>query len=324
MINNIELFKFSLDNLEEYFETYYEKENFILNNDGSLNELIIQNNKMLEYIEQYYKLLTSNQLNELKEKDIVLNMISILDNTYWINNSEFTNYWWIFDTSYSSYTWFAQEEKFDFVKNILPKYIENRHLTYRKYWYSPVSLQVRFDSTANKRSADLWNKKVEALLRENNFVKFWNNENSTLEDFLKSNRWFLYADKDWKKMFTELLKQKQITFEWSTKLQDKYPDFCLKIWNKIFIMEHKHMKEGGGWQNKQIAEIIDLINFSETNPDIHYVSFLDGVFFNKLSNKNNFDPKTKAQVEQIENALKNHKQNYFLNTKGFLKLINSI
>ena len=101
------------------------------------------------------------------------------------------------------------------------------------------------------------------------------------------------------------------------------PDFLIKDGDDIFIVEHKHMKEGGGGQDKQINEIISLIGFSENNVKIHYVSFLDGMYFNLFTNeKHSKNGKLSNQLRNIKANLTRNKQNYFVNTAGFKKLFN--
>lgn len=84
------------------------------------------------------------------------------------------------------------------------------------------------------------------------------------------------------------------------------------------------MKEGGGGQDKQLAELIDLVNYSEpeftaSGFSVSYISFLDGVLFNELANPRT--PKMKAQRAAIESALETNPENYFVNTWGFQRLI---
>lgn len=96
----------------------------------------------------------------------------------------------------------------------------------------------------------------------------------------------------------------------------------LKHNGEIYIFELKTMKEGGGGQDKQTAEIIQFISFSESNKKVHYVVFIDGLFLNRLFKENS--PKAKEQRKNIEDALVNNKGNYFLNTKGLETFINQL
>ena len=96
--------------------------------------------------------------------------------------------------------------------------------------------------------------------------------------------------------------------------QNKNPDIVFKKGNHFYIMELKTMKEGGGGQNKQVVEFALFIRFSEKDPNIHYITFLDGNYSNLLFRDTS--PKVTSQRNDILSALKNNPSNYFVNTKG--------
>ena len=82
------------------------------------------------------------------------------------------------------------------------------------------------------------------------------------------------------------------------------------------------MKGSGGGQNKQIVEVAYFIKFSEDNQNIHYITFLDGEYSNRLFNSQM--QKIKLQRKDIIDALNNNPNNYFLNTQGFKNLLENI
>jgi len=83
----------------------------------------------------------------------------------------------------------------------------------------------------------------------------------------------------------------------------------------------EHIKESGGAQDKQIVEAIDFIKYSEKSEYIHYVSFLDGVYFNKfIFADSSTESKIRKQKEDIERYLKNNPQNFFVNTAGLKEI----
>jgi hypothetical protein len=90
-----------------------------------------------------------------------------------------------------------------------------------------------------------------------------------------------------------------------------------------WIIEHKHMKEFGGGQNKQINEIIDFVGQREGNREVHCVSFLDGIPFNRLLIQPG-DRKVMAQRRRIEENLEHCPSNFFVNTAGFLRLFHEM
>jgi hypothetical protein len=214
--------------------------------------------------------------------------------------------------SYSSYESMPYWTKVEFLKFIIPEYIKNRHMMYKNHWYTATTLQVRSDSVAHKRSWWLWASKVSSILETFGIQKHdWD-----YESLLTVDHYYILPDKDGKKKFNFLKDKLNIKFSWSEDKQWKATDFLIKHDWKIYIVEHKHMKEGGGWQDKQIAEVIDFVKHSDD--DICYVSFLDGVYFNKFWNDT--DPKTVEQKVQIMRYLEQNKNNYFVNTQWFVKL----
>jgi len=145
----------------------------------------------------------------------------------------------------------------------------------------------------------------------------------TLETFRNSDRALLFTDKTGKKLFREILRAFQISFDWSTEHQGKMPDVLFKNGDDLFIVEHKHMKEGGGGQDKQATEVIDFIRHSEANPvaRVHYVTFLDGHYFNLLASATGNAGKLALQLNTIRNHLAGNNDNYFVNTAGFHELL---
>ena len=109
-------------------------------------------------------------------------------------------------------------------------------------------------------------------------------------------------------------------FDWSKKHQNKCADLVfISPTGQVYISEFKHMKEGRGGQDKQVAELISLIEQPETSSKISYVAFLDGIYFNLFVNPTS--PKAKEQVSQIRAALTKYPRNYFVNTYGLAKLL---
>ena len=104
--------------------------------------------------------------------------------------------------------------------------------------------------------------------------------------------------------------------------QNKLPDIVFNCKGEFYICELKTMKGEGGGQNKQIVEIAYFIKFSEQNPNIHYIAFLDCDYSNKLFHNNS--PKVIAQRNDIIKALQDNPSNYFLNTAGLVKFIDEI
>jgi len=321
-INNLKLFEFSLNNPEPIIDEFYLKNgNLIISKDAkNPTDLMKRNFDLLESISAY------NFAKKNKNKAIINKAIEkilkIVKNKN-INYSEFVSFWPVIDISYSLFNKMSPAEQLEIIKHVVDKYIELRHDLYSSYGYSPTTLQVGKDAKAHKESGNLGIYKVSKILDKAGYKKA--NE-ETLEKFIAlGDKKYIEADKKGKKLFKSLLVSHKIKFSWSNNKEQKMPDFLIKYKNNIFIVEHKHMKEGGGGQDKQINEVISFIGFSENNPKFHYISFLDGLYFNLFANKKYLNKgKILNQLTNIKRNLKQNSQNYFVNTAGFKKLIKEL
>lgn len=320
MANNINLFEISIKNKEPYIDKYYIKNNkpIITNSNRKTNKLMRANAEILDNISAYK--LALKPKNIAMQKTALKNIASALSATG-INFSEFTSYWATKDMSYSVYkkTLKTQSLKIEFLKNMVPEFIKDRHALYKTHGYSFSTLQAVNDSKAHKGNSNAGNQKITKIFENFGFSHFTSNE---INEFTKIDKVFIYPDKTDKKLFKKILSHYKINFKWSKNHQNKQTDFLFKVGNKLFIMEHKHMKESGGGQDKQMSEIIDFISYKDNN--VSYVSFLDGVYFNVLIDKNITSGKPFEQRKNIIKNLKTNKQNYFINTNGFVKLLKEL
>lgn len=320
MIDNIKVFELSLENKEPYIDKYYIKNNkpIITYDSQKLNTLMRADSIICDNISAYKIAVESKNIE--MQKTTLKNIILALD-TNGINLSEFTNYWAIKDMSYSVYKKTLKTEtlKLDFLKNIIPEFIQDRHLLYKMHGYSFSTLQVVKDSKSHKGNGNAGSLKVTDILISLGLKHFDLND---IDLFTKSDKVYIYPDKVNKILFKKILEHYNIKFEWSQNHENKQTDFLLKIGDEIFIMEHKHMKESWWWQDKQMSEIISLISYKDIN--VHYISFLDGVYFNLLADNSIKSWKTFTQRKNILHYLNENKQNYFVNTFGFIKLIKDI
>jgi len=321
-INNIKLFEFSLNNSEPIIDEFYlKKGNLIISKDTKIpTDLMKKNFDLLESISAYN--FAKKNKNQTTIKKAVNKILEIVKNKN-INYSEFVSFWPIVDISYSLFNKMDYKDQFEIIKNIVDQYIKLRHNLYLSYGYSPTTLQVGKDAKAHKESGNLGIHKVSTILDQAGYKKA---NGETLEKFIsQGNKKYIQADKKGKSLFKNILNSYKIKFSWSNKKEQKMPDFLIKHKDDIFIVEHKHLKEGGGGQDKQINEVISLIGFSENNPNIHYISFLDGIYFNLFANKRYLKKgKILNQLKNIQKNLRQNSQNYFLNTSGFKKLLKEL
>lgn len=318
-IDNLKLFDISLKNKESYLDEYYIKDTdlVITSDKQKFNALMESNSKILDNISAYKIAVEAKNIS--MQKEIIENINKILK-TSGINNSEFTSYWSLKDMSYSSFksfkdTPFIQKE---FLKKVIPEYINDRHGVYRNHGYSFSTLQAIKDSKAHKSNGNSGNSKVTKLLEDSGFSYYLDND---LDGFIKSDKVFIYPDKKDKSLFKKILNHYGASFDWSKNHENKQTDFLFKVNGIIYIMEHKHMKESGGGQDKQMSEIINFISYKDKN--VSYVAFLDGIYFNVLSDINIKNGKPFEQRKSIIENLKKNKQNYFVNTRGFISLMAS-
>ncbi|MEJ5173416.1 MAG: hypothetical protein WHT47_06845 [Hydrogenothermaceae bacterium] len=145
----------------------------------------------------------------------------------------------------------------------------------------------------------------------------------TIKEVETSDRGYFEPDKD-RGFFKDFCKRFNIKYQFGIDHQGKLPDFVLKIDDHFFILEAKHIKECGGAQDKQIVELIEFIKYSE-NPNIHYISFMDGIYFNNfISTSRKNSSKVNTQKEDIEKYLKNNPHNFFVNTAGLKAIFEDI
>ena len=114
--------------------------------------------------------------------------------------------------------------------------------------------------------------------------------------------------------------------EWSDNHQGKHADVIFRSGGNYYIGEAKHVKEGDGGQDKKIAEVISFVSNQGHNHgrmDVFYMSFLDGVYFNKFKSPK-LKTKIYSQKTQIEEVLAASGQNYFIDTHGLYRLLRSI
>ena len=233
------------------------------------------------------------------------------------NYLEFTSFFPVMDVSFSMYKKLKYQERIEFLGKLLKAFIEKRHSVYSSHGYSPSTIQVRKDFEKHKSQGNFGNKKIERMLITCEYVKA----------YLKDEPYaYCSVDKEMGKKSLRKLVYDGATWydEWSSKREGKTADMLFRNDNGYFICEAKHVKEGGGGQDKQVNEIIAFIanqNHVDRKTDVFYVSFLDGVYFNKFINPSPRSQKVCQQKASIEDALSKGRQNYFVNTYGLRRLI---
>jgi hypothetical protein len=120
--------------------------------------------------------------------------------------------------------------------------------------------------------------------------------------------------------------KKLFNVEFKFSKADKVPDYIFMIGKKVFIVEAKHVNGQGGAQNGSISELVSILKLKEKNSDINYIAFLDGCYTKYLtvSDENKSGTQLEKQRYRIKETLSENKNNYFLNTVGFIKFMKDL
>lgn len=318
MLNGVDLLHMCIDHPEPYVEEAYEKEYFLITESPDrLNELMKANREILDRITAFR--ICREQDNDIACEKILAELIPLLE-TKDINNSEFTSYWGVIDVSYSMFKKMNRAKKINFLRQIIPRYLTKRHAIYAVHGYTATTLQVKADSFAHKRSGPLGRRKVLAMFDERDIEPIDLCDPAGID----GKQFYLLPDGGHFAQFEMLLKKRGIAFKWSTRHKGKLPDFAVVYEDIVLIVEHKHMKEFGGGQDKQIIELSEFVNQPDEPGDVSYVAFMDGPLFNKIFTTSVSSRKVREQRRQIEASLAECPCNYFVNTFGFAQLLDEL
>jgi len=176
-------------------------------------------------------------------------------------------------------------------------------------------IQAILDSNSSRKKGKCGEFKLISILKKLGFkeVKNW-------EDFSKSEK----CVAQFSKVFSVKKVREELNAKINTKKQGKKLDLIVKCGNKIFLIEAKHLNTSGGGQDKQISELIEILTLKEGNPNILYISFLDGSYSNILIANGKCGEKLKTQRKEIKKYLKKNPKNHWLNTTGFNTLFSDL
>ncbi|WP_029513170.1 hypothetical protein [Mycoplasmopsis primatum] len=321
-MNNKEYFLYSQNNIDGAIDKFKQKGKLVISENANQEptSLMKSNSQLVEFITTY-KILSENSVKSDELINTIIDkIINIIETTDMINYSSFCTYWQVVGYSYSTFvdkkSKLTQNKKREIIRNLLDLYIKNRHNIYLYHGYSDQCLQVQSDAATSRRKGKTGIEMMETLLTKLNFIK-----TNTYADFHNSQFCYMLPDKDGINLFNEFLVKNNIQFTFRTSWDNKNPDMLIKIFNDYFIIEHKLTNGFGGAQNSEINEIIQFISHSENSNNLHYVSCLQGDYFQKLNNMEKCNPKVKTQYENIIKNLNKHRHNFFVNGVGFNKLI---
>lgn len=319
MKTNIEYFNIATEHKEKMLDENYHKivdKRVIPLTTKEENLLTKSNSNVIRFIDTI-QTMTCDMKYSIDNDEIRKIILLIIEelNTKGMNYSAFCQYFNVHNMNYSIFKTLKLEEKVEVIKFIIMHYIYNRHQLYKTHGYSNIVLQVMSDNYSHKRKGTYGSNKIADTLKLNGLVDLTKMKS---KDFSQE-CYYLLSDKNGKKLFKEFAKLYDIKLSEKGRETEKFPDALVKIGEDLFIIEQKNMKENGGGQDKQTSEITDFIDRVPLSPYIHYVTYVDGIYFNQLNN--NAKSKTLGQYNDIISVLSKIKTNYFVNTFAFNLLI---
>lgn len=300
ILNNLDYFNISKNNLEPHLDEFY----IFINKHPEINQYLYNTNKIKNI------LITIKTLEHNNEE------IRIIDKYYeelckninkYSNTNEFSCFVNACDNSIDSI-----KDEIEILKIIVEKYFENRVLNE----FTPIEwIQALIDNNSSRKKGKCGEDKLSSILENIGFKR-----TASLDDLKEKKFSFLRFSS---KINLKIIR-KEFGLEIKTRTQNKNLDLIIKSDKKIFLCEAKHINTSGGGQDKQISELIELLNIKENNKNIHIISFLDGKYSNKILDDSITIPKILTQRNQIKEFLKNNPNNFWLNTAGFEKLFSNL
>ena len=299
-----------------YWEESLKNPERIVDDSYVVDNVIVNNKEFIQMIEKLRRLI-ADYCRENSE-EILKQICEIILSVEEIEYTEFVAFWKVLDISFSVFKKFQEDKKIEVLKIILKEYCSKRFNLYEKLGYSSVTIQALYDSGVSRKKGSSGIDKIIDLLRV-----FGNPFHAkSLQEILDNNICYFLPDMGDEELFKEFCNYFSIKYQFGQTHQNKLPDIVVKIDGHFLIIEAKHIKETGGAQDKQVNELIQFISYSEKSEFIHYLAFLDGIYFNEFINPRG--EKIKKQVEDTVNSLSSNPNNFFVNTSGIKKIFEDL
>lgn len=205
----------------------------------------------------------------------------------------------------------------DLLKKITYLYLEKRKFSD----ITPIEwIQAIIDKGSSRKKGQAGTNKLIKILERKGFLKV-----KKIQEFVNKKK--AVAKLSSRGEFSNKNVKKNFKISIGRKTQGKSLDLIIKNNRDIFLLEAKHLNTSGGGQNKQVLELIDIIKNRPPQSNYHFVSYLDGLHSNTILAAGNSikDQKEKNKIQKqykdIIKALSQIKNNYWVNTVGFIKLI---
>lgn len=303
MQSNQHYFRVSQKNPEPHLDKSY----FVVEKFPELRNYVFGIREIKEILITIKKLNESNEKNNIVEK-YYQKLFKIFNNNF-SNCSELGCFVNACDTTRD-----MVQKDYGTFKEITNLFIKKREINDKVpgNW-----VQAILDSNSSRKKGELGEQKLVSILKRKKYyeIKNW-------EDFKKYKKCVIRFSKN---VFSTESIRKKLNLKIETKKQDKRLDLLIKNNDKLFLLEAKHLNVGGGEQDKQVSELIEILSLKKERSGVFYISFLDGTYSNALlgeiSKKSN---KKLKQRKDIEKNLKKNSQNFWVNTMGFRELFNDL
>ena len=291
--NNLHYFKISQENPEKILDSFY-----VFDEKHPQLQRYIANTKEIKNL-----LITIKTLKKKNEdKKVVAKYFLELSKTLgrFSNCSEFA----CFINACDSFLDFAKND-IVLLEKIAQRYFDKRILNevVPEEW-----IQAILDSNSSRKKGKCGEKKLLHIL-----AKYAFQEVKTWKEFVGKQRCVV----KFSEIFSIKNVRKKLGIKLATKKQNKKLDLIIKYGEKIFLCEAKHLNTSGGGQDKQIAELIEIISLKEQNKNIYYVAFLDGSYSDTLLGDTSEGDKLTMQRKEIKKYLFHNPNNFWVNTAGF-------
>ncbi|MCK5459504.1 hypothetical protein KAI52_00115 [Candidatus Parcubacteria bacterium] len=303
MKSNQHYFEISQQNPEPHLDENY----FLLEKHPELSNYISGIKDIKEVLITIKKLREGNEKNQIIEK-YFLKLFEVFDQKF-ANCSELGCFVNACDTTRD-----LIQKDYNSFKKITKFFLKNRDLidSVPENW-----VQAILDSNSSRRKGELGENKLIKILKKLKFKK--------VENWVDFNKQKICIAQFSDKIFFTKNVKKKLNLKMPLKKQGKKLDLIIKFNKKIFLLEAKHSNVGGGGQNKQISELIEILSIKKERVNIYYISFLDGTYSNYLLGKISKNAeRVLKQREEIEEYLKNNPNNFWVNTIGFKNLFSDL
>lgn len=300
---NVKLLKVSCAGQEHPFDRYYIK-----------NEPLAENSGLIEItrqIRQTVDALCQNQSRNTDEYARGMSRLKTLMKKKESRFSEFAAFTKVMDVTLEVVKHYIDEP--GFLEKIVLEYCKTRSGFYSRKGLSDSTIQVLKDSGMSRSKGESANNKLRDMFKAKSIDEYGGS--------LVKNFYFIPNRGDREKV-VQVSHSLGFEFKSMKKNSDKIPDAIFRIGPHAFILEAKHLKQGGGAQDRAIQELLGFIDFVEDKPNLHYVAFVDGILANTFfSESEPSKPKTATQWKRLRQLIKKNHGNFFVNTSGLKALL---